>query len=372
MTFKVLACSPDSQFLDEVSSWVSLQSDIEVEFKDDQNGIREKISTGDYSLLLFDNRDWDKPISELIQQVNDFLSSTRVVIFPAWNDLGFPDTAKYPNIQLLTWPVPKEILPSVIQQLFSQLSSQQPESSFPPKLEVTLDGWMTEPTGERDEKGNDSLTARVPFSPEAPSEHPQRSEDVVERAAKPREEKGQPDSLSQEDAALLEPWGVSLSAGTGTETERQGEAAATSQPPESKNPHSLLPYQCVLIPRDRNSFLTTEIARQLSTWLPLLHQDWNCQVTALAIRPLYLSWSLTIPPDTCPRDVIQAIRQSTSERLYEHFPDRFTEGRNDFWADGYLLVSGEHTLPASFLQAFLDRVRSSTAWIDSNLSLRKS
>jgi len=372
MTFKVLACSPDSQFLDEVSSWVSLQSDIEVELEDNQHGFREKISTGDYFLLLFDNRDWDKPISELIQQVNDFLASTRVVIFPAWNDLGFPDTAKYPNVQLLTWPVPKEILPSVIQQLFSQLSSQQPESSFPAKLGVTLDGWMTEPAGERGEKDNDSLTEHVPSSPVAPSELQLKSEDVVVQAAEPYEGEEQPDSLSQEDAALLEPWGVSLSAGTGTETKRQGEATAASQLPESKNPRSPFPFQCVLIPRDRNSYLTAEIARQLSKWLPLLHQDWNCQVTELAVRPLYLSWSLTIPPDTCPRDVIQAIRQSTSERLYEHFPDRFTEGRNDFWADGYLLVSGEHTLPASFLQAFLDRVRSSTAWIDPNLSLRKS
>lgn len=372
MTFKVLACSPDSQFLEEVSSWVSPLSDVEVEFEDDQNGIREKISTGDYSLFLFDNRDWDKPISELIQQINDFLSFTRVVIFPAWNDLGFPDTAKHPNVQLLTWPVPKEILPSVTQQLFSQLSSQQPESSFPAKLEVTVDGWITEPIGGRDEKIDDFLTEHIPFSPVASSEYQQRSEDPVEPAAKPREEKGQPDSLSQEDAAVLEPWGVSLSAETGTETERQGKAAATSQPPKSKNPRSPLPYQCVLIPRDRHSFLTAEIARQLGKWLPLLHQDWNCQVTALAIRPLHLSWSLTIPPDTCPRDVIQAIRQSTSDRLYEHFPDRFTEGRNDFWADGYLLVSGEHTLPASFIQAFLDRVLSSTARIDSNLSLRKS
>ena len=372
MTLRVLACSPDSQFLDEVSSWVSLQSDIEVDIETSQNEIDDKILTGDYSLLLFDNRDWDDPISQLIQQVNELHPATRVVIFPAWNDLGFPDTSEYPNIHLLTWPVPKEILPSVIDQLFPQLSSQPSESSFPPELRDPLNEWITDTPREFVENINPSPPAHVPFSPQTNFEHPAKRKDGADQTSGWQKENEQPDTLSQEDAALLEPWGVSLSVETAPETTQQSDPSAPVQPSERKSESSPLPYQCVLIPRDANHFLTSEIARQLSTWLPPLHQEYGCQVTALAVRPLYLSWSLILPPGACPGDVIQTIRQTTSDRILEQFPELSTEDSNNFWADGYLLVSGEHTLPASFLQAFLDRVRSSAACIDANFVTRKS
>ena len=372
MTLKVLACSPDSQFLDEVSSWVSLQSDIEIDIENSQNEIDEKILTGNYSLLLFDNRDWDNPISQLIQQVNERHPSIRVVIFPAWNDLGFPDTTEYPNIHLLTWPVPKEILPSVIDQLFPQLSSQPSESSFPYELRDPLNEWITDTSRELVENINASPPAHIPLSPETYSEQPAKLEDEDNQASGWLKENEQPDTLSQEDTALLEPWGVSLTAETAPETTQQSDPSAPAQPSKRKSESSSLPYQCVLIPRDANHFLTSEIARQLSTWLPPLHQEYGCQVTALAVRPLYLSWSLILPPDACPGDVIQAIRQATSDRIFEQFPNLFAEDSNNFWADGYLLVSGEHTLPTSFLQAFLDRERSSAACIDANLATRKS
>ncbi len=117
-------------------------------------------------------------------------------------------------------------------------------------------------------------------------------------------------------------------------------------------------YSYLLIPRSPKQFLTGDIKERLSFILPQLHLEYGWHLTGIAIRPQFLLWSISIPLDTCPIDVIQEIRRRTSAHLFANFPDlNKDENQIDFWAPGFLALSGSSGPSVGMIYDFIKTTR---------------
>lgn len=117
----------------------------------------------------------------------------------------------------------------------------------------------------------------------------------------------------------------------------------------------LFHYTCVLLPRDPNFFLIQVVAERLKMILSGIHTSHNWGLTRIAIRPQQVLWSIALPAQTSPVSAIQEIRRLTSEQLIHTFQDYKNKYKeHDFWAPGYLMVSGTDCIPNTMIKSFID------------------
>ncbi len=121
-----------------------------------------------------------------------------------------------------------------------------------------------------------------------------------------------------------------------------------------------LDYACMLIPRMPYHYLAGDLSDQLSEWIPQLCVAFGWRLEYIAIRPEYLLWIANGPPTTAPGNLMRMLRVHSSQRIFEEFP-RFLKDNpsGDFWAPGFLLMSGSQPPPASSIKDFITRVRQS-------------
>ena len=120
-----------------------------------------------------------------------------------------------------------------------------------------------------------------------------------------------------------------------------------------------LSYCCVLVPRHPHQYLARELADHAAAILPQLHLKRGWRVTGISIRPQCLQWIISLPLETCPVDAIKEIRQQTSADFYETFPELAPASADgDFWAPGYLMMSGSHALSPVIIHEFCKRAHS--------------
>ncbi len=119
-----------------------------------------------------------------------------------------------------------------------------------------------------------------------------------------------------------------------------------------------LTYAGVLIPRFPQHYLAGDLAARLGRWLPDLCIAFGWRLEGMAVRPAYLHWLVRLPPETSPAALIAVFREKTSRSIFEEFPQLSKENPSeDFWAPGYLLVSGSYAIPAQLLRDFITRTR---------------
>jgi REP element-mobilizing transposase RayT len=119
-----------------------------------------------------------------------------------------------------------------------------------------------------------------------------------------------------------------------------------------------LDYNAVLIPRHDQQYLARDLADHLSVILPQMHQGLGWRVNGISIRPHYLSWNFSIPATVTPLEAIEQIRQLTSTQLYTSFPElQNVDTDQDFWAPGYLVMSGVRFISPGIIKEFIDRTR---------------
>lgn len=119
-----------------------------------------------------------------------------------------------------------------------------------------------------------------------------------------------------------------------------------------------LTYACVLIPRIQTHHLTGPLADRLSEWVTQLCLAFGWRLEHLSIRPDYLQWMVNVPPTTSPGYLIRIIRQHSSRRLFVEFPNYEEDNPSgDFWAPGYLILSGDQPPPANLIQEFSQQTR---------------
>jgi len=117
-------------------------------------------------------------------------------------------------------------------------------------------------------------------------------------------------------------------------------------------------YTCVLVPRNASQLLTRDLNERLSFLLPQLHLEYGWHLTGIAIRPQYITWSISVPIETSPIKVIQEIRRRTSAHLFSNFPE-LNPGNaiHDFWAPGFLALSGSSRPSSGMIYDFIAQIR---------------
>ncbi len=121
---------------------------------------------------------------------------------------------------------------------------------------------------------------------------------------------------------------------------------------------SLLTYTCVLVPRLPQHYLTGELVERLYGWVQQLCLAFGWRLEGISIRPEYLQWSLQVAPSISPGNIVRIIRQRTSMHIFHAFPSLSDENPSgDFWAIGYLIVSGTQPPSAQLMREFIAQTR---------------
>ncbi len=121
---------------------------------------------------------------------------------------------------------------------------------------------------------------------------------------------------------------------------------------------SQINYTCVLIPRLPQHYLTGELADRLAFWVHQLCLAFGWRLEGIAIRPEYLQWTVQVSPSISPGNLVRIVRQRTSLNIFNqftHLGDQNPSG--DFWATGYLIVSGAQPPSAQLLRDYINQTR---------------
>ncbi len=119
-----------------------------------------------------------------------------------------------------------------------------------------------------------------------------------------------------------------------------------------------LAYTCVLLPRLPAHALDGFLAERLNDWLPQLCLAYGWRLEGLLIRPGFLQWTVQVAPANSPGNVVRLIRQQTTRRVFSQFPQLEVENPSgDFWAPGYLIISGFQPPSLHLVQDFIRQTR---------------
>ncbi|GAH52388.1 unnamed protein product, partial [marine sediment metagenome] len=132
---------------------------------------------------------------------------------------------------------------------------------------------------------------------------------------------------------------------------------ATKLEPVSPSVYNLT-YACVIVPRFPHHHLTGNIAARLADWIGHMSVAFGWRLEHLSIRPDYMQWLVNVPPNTSPGYLMRTVRQHTSCRMFVEFPVLEEENPSgDFWAPGYLIMSGNQPPPGRLVKEFIGNTR---------------
>lgn len=178
-------------------------------------------------------------------------------------------------------------------------------------------------------------------------------------------QKAEPSLQELIDSAVSFPWDAASQPGdTGTIESRPiaGEEPSVAETqPMIAAPEETLPaqrdfrftYHCLIVPQDEKTYLVRDLAERLGYLLPQVHLINGWKLKSLTIRPQYLLWSVSLPLECTPRDVVEKVKSQTYSHIQTNFPEILLHNENaDFWADGYLVLSGEEPPARSLIIDF--------------------
>jgi REP element-mobilizing transposase RayT/DNA-binding response OmpR family regulator len=121
-------------------------------------------------------------------------------------------------------------------------------------------------------------------------------------------------------------------------------------------------YASILIPRMPSHYLTGDVSARLGEWLPELCIAFGWRLEQISVRPDHMFWLVKMPPTTSPSYMMRVLRQHTSRRIFEDFPAFGRQNPSgDFWAPGYLVMSGDTPPPSQVIMDFIQQTRMSQA-----------
>lgn len=119
-----------------------------------------------------------------------------------------------------------------------------------------------------------------------------------------------------------------------------------------------LAYAACLIPRLPSHYLNGEIAAQLAAWLPEICLAFGWRLLGVQVRPDTCQWVVQLSPTVPPAQMIRAVRQILSQRLFDHYGSLALENPSgDFWAPGYLVISGTQMPSQNLVRMFVVQTR---------------
>ncbi len=119
-----------------------------------------------------------------------------------------------------------------------------------------------------------------------------------------------------------------------------------------------LNYACLLVPRFSSHYLAGDLASYLGEWLPQTCIAFGWRLEFMAVRPEYMQWVVSVPPNTSPGYLMRIMRQQTSEKIFAEFPRMKKENPSgDFWAPGYLIMGGTQPHPQQLVKDYIKQTR---------------
>lgn len=119
-----------------------------------------------------------------------------------------------------------------------------------------------------------------------------------------------------------------------------------------------LNYACLLVPRFSSHYMTGDLAEGLGEWFPNICVAFGWRLEFMAVRPEYLQWVVSVPPNTSPGYLMRIMRQQTSEKIFAEFPRLQRENPSgDFWAPGYLIMGGSQPHPQQLVKDYIKQTR---------------
>ena len=282
---------------------------------------------------------------------------------PAWlNELEKVGVA-IPAVETTTEPAAPTIEEEA--QANPLFSEPEPENPLAGELEPAS---FSENEGDRSEIVESEPLPEIDFV--LPWEMEQEAAPVMEKEIEPLTPLGM-DEQSTSFAELLDeitdhPGSDPLQPVAGLEQSSPGEGnlepqtVSEQQPKESENPSPVslvrFQYTCLLVPEDKSTFLTKDLSEKLGGSLPQFLEAQGWQLVNMTIRPQFMLWTVSIPFEVCPHQVIHHIRSLTSAHIYANFAEIARKKTSeDFWASDYLAVSGMELPPASLISDFVAR-----------------
>jgi REP element-mobilizing transposase RayT len=234
----------------------------------------------------------------------------------------------------------------------AELLANMPSPDPTPKG-FPIEDWMlaSNPDGEETAEPNPP-----PSIPTAATEAPQAEAPAQAKPAPFRVSAPIPDQLSQTAASNL--------------ALPEDDSLADTQPLvlqplnrlsdlESVSPsYSRLTYTCLMIPRMPHHYLAGELADHLGQWFPQCCLAFGWRLEGLSIRPEYVQWMVEVSPTISPGNMIRILRQRTSQYIFNQYSHLKNENPSgDFWAPGYLIVSGSQPPTTQMRREFVDESR---------------
>jgi REP element-mobilizing transposase RayT len=119
-----------------------------------------------------------------------------------------------------------------------------------------------------------------------------------------------------------------------------------------------LTYGILLIPRLPDHHLLGDLAERLPGWVSQLCVAFAWRLEHISVRPDYLQWNASAAPEIPPAQLVRIIRKHTSQRIFNEFPVLSRENPSgDFWAAGFLLVTGVQPPAGELVRNFIRQTR---------------
>jgi len=119
-----------------------------------------------------------------------------------------------------------------------------------------------------------------------------------------------------------------------------------------------LTYTCLLLPRMPQHLLSSDLSTRLFEWMGQLCLAFGWRLEHLSIHPDHIQWIAGAPPTTSPAYIVRMLRKHTSVRIFTEFPSLAYENPSgDFWAPGYLIMSGSQNVQAQLVEKYILQIR---------------
>ncbi len=240
-----------------------------------------------------------------------------------------PDPDRMP-ISIQEWQHLADDLPDEEQMPWEQAAQETSEPS-----EAAQSAPETPPPGEDN----------PPMEPQAQAE---------EGFATPQNGKAQPQAQNPaDDDDLLLPW-------EGFRPPHQDWSEPQAQKDQGVAAHAMTEaaYTCIMIPRLVRHTITLEMGERLKQWLPQHCLAFGWSLEGMAVTAEYLLWTVRVTTSVSQGSAVRVIRQRTSENLFSQYPYlKEQNSSGDFWAPGYLVVSGSNPPAPELLRNFIYQTR---------------
>jgi DNA-binding response OmpR family regulator/REP element-mobilizing transposase RayT len=176
------------------------------------------------------------------------------------------------------------------------------------------------------------------------------------------DEKQQPDGIPE----LVLPWEEQGSAIWSDATPVSSSPAVDTQSAYSFEDQSetttpvfvQISFTCILIPARVDHSLVGDLAKSLSQWLPQTCLGFGWHLENLHIEQNYMLWIVNVTPTVSPGNIVRMVRNRTSEQIFAQYPDlRENHISGDFWAPGYLVISGSQPPTQELVEDFIRQTR---------------